>query len=94
MDDVVEPKTQVELKEPEPVCTLFADGTIKVQQPQIKLLDLQRLLLMSAGSITERTLMRATQMEAVLTGIQARYSGFGPDTEAAIAAALNRPASR
>jgi hypothetical protein len=65
-----------------------------VQQPQIKLLDLQRLLLMSAGSITERTLMRATQMEAVLGGIDARYSGFDPETEAAIAAALNRQNAR
>ena len=74
--------------QPIPICTVMSDGSLKVQAPQIPLVELNRILLGAAGILTERTVQRAAAMERVLSSINQRFDGFDADTEQAIAAAL------
>jgi hypothetical protein len=77
--------------EPAPVCTVFSDGAIRVESNTgLSLVELQRLLLASALSITDRTVQRGAAMERVLMLIQSRYDGFDPEVEHSIATVLGQ----
>jgi hypothetical protein len=73
-----------------PICTLFADGSLKVEGQGIGLIELQKILLSSVASISERTLQRAAAMEHVLTMVQQRFDGFDPATEKAMTTVLGQ----
>jgi hypothetical protein len=84
------PREQVP-QEPTPVCTLFSDGGIRVENGVgLTLIELQRLMLASVLSISDRTVQRGAAMERVLAGIQQRFDGFDPETEDAIATVLGQ----
>lgn len=87
--DMPESRIPVTPKAAPALVTLMADGSLTVLQDNVALLDVQRLLLTAAATITERTISRAAHMERVLAGLQARYDGFGEDMDRAIALALN-----
>jgi hypothetical protein len=81
--------------EPTPVCTLFSDGGIRVEQGTgLSLMELQRLMLASVLSISDRTVQRAVAMERVISMIQERYDGFDPETEQAIGTVLGQRQSQ
>jgi hypothetical protein len=82
-------KIQIHEK-PVPVCTLFADGSLKVEGKGIGLLELQHLMLGAVASISERTLKRAAGMEQVLSMVQQRFGGFDEATEQAMATVLGQ----
>jgi hypothetical protein len=77
---------------PVPVCTLMSDGSVALEdeQKRIPLLELNRLLLSASAVITERTAQRAAAMESVLGVVQARFDGFDPQTEKAMATVLGQ----
>jgi hypothetical protein len=88
MNDVAEPKLVATPKPPMPICTLLSDGSIQVEQEQISMLDMQRMLLVAAGNITGRVMQRAAGLERTLTGVYARYS-FNEETDRVIRSALS-----
>jgi hypothetical protein len=74
-----------------PICTLYSDGAIRVEdRAGVSLMELQRLLLASVLSIADRTAQRATGMERLLGAIQTRFELGDPELEEAIAAALGQ----
>jgi hypothetical protein len=87
MDDVIEHKQTLTERRPTPVCTLMNDGSVQVEQDQIPLLTLQRMLLGAASNITASAVQRAANMERTLAMVQARFA-LPEDAERAIAAAL------
>jgi purine nucleoside permease len=80
--------------EPIPVVTVMSDATVKVQQPQMPLVDLNRVMLMASAILTERTVQRAAAMERLLQSIQQRFDGFDPATQQAFAAVLGQTATQ
>jgi hypothetical protein len=84
-------KTTVSTKagtQPIPVCVVMSDGSLKVQAPQIPLVELHRVLLQAASILTERTVQRASAMERVLLSVHQRFDGFDDETAQSMAAVL------
>jgi hypothetical protein len=71
-----------------PLCTVMSDGQVKVQAPQIPLIELNGALLTASGIITERLVQRAAAMERVIRSLQQRFDGFDPETEQMMIAVL------
>jgi hypothetical protein len=74
--------------QPIPLCTVMSDGQVKVQAPQIPLVELNSALLQASSIITDRLVQRAAAMERVIRSVHMRFDGFDPETEQAIAAVL------
>lgn len=74
--------------QPIPLCTVMSDGQVKVQAPQIPLVELNQALLTASNIITGRLVQRAAAMERVIRSLQQRFDGFDPETEQLMIAVL------
>jgi hypothetical protein len=87
-DQVRQKVTPREVAPAEPICTLFKDGSMRVEGQQVALVELQRCLLGAALTVTGQTVQRATMMEQVLRRMRDRYDGFDTETNDALVSIL------